>query len=148
MNDLSSVGIELVVIAPYLEPVIFIIGLQKLRSEVDVDLLLIKIREAQVEIHIKRLVAVARFPEQEIQRINIHAREKHLAVDMSYVRENERDTPVLLAVVKVHNELGVRQKVRIDARISDRTHNGKGHFILFNNKFFYLDLVFHKNTSV
>ena len=148
MDDPSSVGIKIIAVAFDFQPEVFVVCFQKLGSEVDLDFFLIKISKAKIKIHIKRLVTDARFPKQVVERVFILTREKDLAVDVSDISKNKRDAPVLLAVVKVHNELRVRQKVRVDTRVGNRAHNGQDHFIFFNYKFFHLDLVFHKNTSV
>ena len=119
-SDFLGQGSKMIVIAHIFKLIELVILFKLSGCEVNIDLFLIKIREAEVDIHIKGQALAPCIPEKVIKSVRIFAPEKHLAVDTRDIVEadDKRNSPVLLAVFNIIILLiGTKIDIRTDCRV-------------------------------
>ncbi len=126
-----------------------------LRREVNGNLFLIKIDEAEIEKHIERQIVLCGFPKQQIQTIGIPSRKITLSVRMNHIGENKGNAPVLSFIDKMQNDFWFGNKVRVDDAVRNRAHDNavrnrahdiEGELVILNEQLLDFDLIFHRFT--
>ena len=117
-----------------------------LRREVNGNLFLIKIDEAEIEKHIERQIVLCGFPKQQIQTIGIPSRKITLSVRMNHIGENKGNAPVLSFIDKMQNDFWFGNKVRVDDAVRNRAHDVEGELVILNEQLLDFDLIFHRFT--
>ena len=95
-----------------------------LRREVNGNLFLIKIDEAEIEKHIERQIVLCGFPKQQIQTIGIPSRKITLSVRMNHIGENKGN----------------------DDAVRNRAHDVEGELVILNEQLLDFNLIFHRFT--